>query len=347
MPKTRIGISGWRYPPWRNGAFYPKGLPQRRELEYASSKFNSVEINGSFYSLQHLSSWQQWYDQTPANFNFAIKGGRFITHMKKLRDVRVPLANFFAQGLLLLKEKLGPILWQLPPILRFDTRDPSRFEDFFAMLPRDTRAAGALAKEHGPKLDGRAYTEARVNLPLRYAVEVRHDSFMCPPFVEMLRRHNVSLCLADTAGIFPYTEDMTADFVYVRLHGAEQLYWSGYRDEQLSWWAARIAQWREGREPPDARHVHPKSQKLRSKARDIYVYFDNDAKVHAPWDAINLIAKTAAHPTVGENMRSANAMGAKRPRVARRQIQPLRTEWPDVRRAREKKVKSRKSKVQS
>src|SRR5436309_292998 len=160
MQQIRIGISGWRYGPWRSGAFYPKDLPQRRELEYASSTFNSVEINGSFYSMQHLSSWRRWYEHTPDDFVFAVKGSRFITHMKKLRDVRFALANFFAQGVLLLKEKLGPILWQLPPMLRFDPSDPSRFEDFFALLPGDTFGAADLAQEHTTTLAGRAWTQA-------------------------------------------------------------------------------------------------------------------------------------------------------------------------------------------
>ena len=114
MPDTRIGISGWRYGPWR-GTFYPKGLAQRRELEYASRQLNSIEINGTFYSLQRPNNFQEWYEQTPDDFVFAVKGGRFITHMKKLKDVGVPLANFFAQGVLALREKLGPILWQFPP----------------------------------------------------------------------------------------------------------------------------------------------------------------------------------------------------------------------------------------
>src|SRR5437762_14194724 len=132
--QLRIGISGWRYAGWR-GKFYPKGLPQHRELEFASGTFNSVEINGSFYSLQRSSSYQRWYSETPDDFVFSVKGARFITHMKKLRDVETPLANFFASGVLALRGKLGPILWQLPPYFGWD---PERLSRFFKILPRNT-----------------------------------------------------------------------------------------------------------------------------------------------------------------------------------------------------------------
>jgi uncharacterized protein YecE (DUF72 family) len=141
--ELRIGISGWGYPGWR-GKFYPKGLPQRRELEYASGVLNSVEINGSFYSLQLPSSYQRWHSQTPDDFVFAVKGARFITHMKKLHDVETPLANFFASGVLALRQKLGPILWQLPSNLGWNKE---RLKEFFELLPRNTRSAAKLAKK--------------------------------------------------------------------------------------------------------------------------------------------------------------------------------------------------------
>src|SRR2546421_9997190 len=134
MAEVRIGISGWRYGPWR-GTFYPQKLQQKRELEYASRKLNSIEINGSFYSLQRPSSYRAWYEATPDGFVFAVKGGRFITHMKRLRDVDEATANFFASGILLLREKLGPILWQFPPNMGFDEQ---KFADFFELLPKDT-----------------------------------------------------------------------------------------------------------------------------------------------------------------------------------------------------------------
>src|SRR5207237_3891784 len=142
--ELRIGISGWRYAGWR-GKFYPKDLPQRRELEFASGAFNSVEINGSFYSLQLPSSYKRWYDATPGDFVFAVKGGRFITHMKKLRGVETPLASFFASGVLALRDKLGPVLWQLPPSLGFDA---GRLEEFFVQLPRSAGEAAWLARRH-------------------------------------------------------------------------------------------------------------------------------------------------------------------------------------------------------
>ena len=237
-----IGISGWRYAGWR-GKFYPKDLPQHRELEFAANTFNSVEINGSFYSLQLPSSYQQWYDATPAGFVFAVKGGRFITHMKKLRGVKTALANFFASGVLALRDKLGPILWQLPPNLRFDLE---RLRDFFAALPRNTSEAVSLATKHDDKLKARAFAKIDISRPLRHAMEVRHPSFMTPDFFALLRKENIAFVIADTAEKFPYAEDLTADFVYIRLHGAEKLYVSSYGDRALDWWASRIELWRKG-----------------------------------------------------------------------------------------------------
>jgi len=281
----RIGISGWTYGPWR-GVFYPKELPHKRELEYASRQFNSIEINGSFYSLQRPSSYQAWYEQTPGDVVFSVKGGRFITHMKKLRDVEVPLANFFASGVLCLKEKLGPILWQFPPNLGFD---PERFETFFKLLPRDTLEAARLAKRHDEKLKTRAWTKADKTRPIRYAIEVRRDNFNDPAFIRLLRKYQIAFCFADSAGKWPYTEDLTSDFVYIRLHGAEELYVSGYTESALDWWAQRIRTWSTGCEPGDVRRVGKAAR--RRKSRDVYVYFDNDAKVKAPVDARALMKR--------------------------------------------------------
>jgi len=294
--ELRIGISGWRYPSWR-GKFYPEGLLQHRELDFASRIFDSVEINGSFYSLQLPSSYQRWYNATPTKFLFAIKGGRFITHMKKLRAVETPLANFFASGVLALREKLGPILWQLPPNLGFDF---GRLRDFFTLLPRDAREAAKLAKKHDNKLKTRAFLKidpATAGRPLRHAIEVRHPSFMVPEFFELLRKQKIAFVIADTAGKFPYAEDLTADFIYIRLHGAEKLYVSGYDDPTLKRWTNRIEHWRKGQQPRDAKlivkeeFVKDRSGRrlsAESSGRDIFVYFDNDAKVHAPFDAIRL-----------------------------------------------------------
>ncbi|HET7228622.1 MAG TPA: DUF72 domain-containing protein [Longimicrobium sp.] len=283
---TYVGISGWTYAGWR-GVFYPEKLPHKRELEYASRKMRSIEINGSFYSLQRPTSYRRWYEETPPGFPFAVKGSRFITHMKKLRDVDTALANFFASGVLRLAEKLGPILWQFPERMPADLE---RFERFLDLLPKTSVEAAALAERHDERLAGRAWPEADAETPLRHAFEIRHPGFLSADFVGLLRRHNAALVFADTAGRWPYAEDVTADFVYVRLHGAEELYASGYSDQQLDWWAARIREWRRGCEPRDRTCVSPAAAP-RAKARDVYVYFDNDAKVHAPFDAMRLMER--------------------------------------------------------
>jgi uncharacterized protein YecE (DUF72 family) len=280
---VHIGISGWRYAPWR-GRFYPPGLAQRKELAYASRMLPTIEINGSFYSLQRPEFFQAWHDETPEDFVFAVKGPRYITHLLRLKDVRTPLANFFASGVLALGAKLGPILWQFPPHLHYD---PQRFEAFFKLLPHDTDAARALAREHDGRLDGRDWLEAAPNRPLRHAVEIRHDSFIDAGFIDMLRRHGIALVVADTAGHWPLLEDLCADFVYLRLHGDQELYASGYSDEALDDWARRIAAWRDGRQVIDARLASPRAPARRTR-RDIYCYFDNDVKVHAPYDAARL-----------------------------------------------------------
>jgi uncharacterized protein YecE (DUF72 family) len=284
MADVRVGISGWLYPRWR-GTFYPRGLPHARELSFAARQLNSIEINGSFYSLQRPECYRRWYDATPPDFLFAVKGGRFITHMKKLRGVETALANFFASGLLCLREKLGPMLWQLPPQLPFDE---GRLAEFFALLPRDTRAAARLARTHDARLDGRAYTRAHGAATVRHALEVRHPSYVCDRFVSLLREHSVALVVADTAQRFPLAEDVTADFVYVRLHGETELYASGYDDDSLDAWATRVRAWRRGGEPRGARRIAKERAVRVPGGRDVYVYFDNDAKVRAPFDAMRL-----------------------------------------------------------
>lgn len=265
MTNVWIGISGWNYRIWR-GTFYPKGLRQADELRFASRRFSSIELNGSFYSLQRPESYRRWYEETPEDFVFAIKGGRFITHMKRLRNVESALANFFASGLLELREKLGPILWQLPPRFLYDEE---RLRSFFELLPRSTRQAAALAKRHDAWLADRAAVAARHDAPLRYALEVRHPSFLTPGYIELLRRHSIASCVADTAGLYPEIDADTADFAYLRLHGSKVLYTSGYGEKELRRWAERI-------------------QGYRASGRDVYVYFDNDVKVRAPFDAENL-----------------------------------------------------------
>lgn len=282
----RIGISGWRYEPWR-GVFYPRDLAQRRELEFASRAFPTIEINGSFYSLQHPHSYDQWYHETPPGFIFAIKGGRYITHMLRLRNCEKALANFFASGIFNLREKIGPFLWQFPPQFRYDEE---RFEAFFNMLPRDLSGALSIARRRDARMNGRCRLAVHDNVPLRHAVEIRHESFADERFVNQLRRHGIALVVADTAGKWPYYEDVTADFMYLRLHGDAQLYVSGYTDEALERWAARIRAWANGSEPADAVRIAGKAAPRR-KARDVYCYFDNDVKVRAPVDAHNLMRK--------------------------------------------------------
>jgi uncharacterized protein YecE (DUF72 family) len=286
--RVRVGISGWTYAGWR-GRFYPKGLRHSAELGYASREFGTIEINGTHYSLQRPDAFARWYEETPPGFVFAVKGSRFITHLKQLHDTTIPLANFFASGVLRLEEKLGPFLWQFSPRFRFEA---DRIEPFLTLLPRDTKAAAALAAHHDHRLDGRAWTRADGRRRLRHAIEIRHPSYLDPSFVTLLRRHNVALVFADSVA-WPYDEDLTADFVYLRLHGSKELYASGYSDRELEWWAARIELWAEGRQPLDARLAAPDQPPARCRARDVFVYFDNDAKVRAPADAHSLMARLA------------------------------------------------------
>jgi uncharacterized protein YecE (DUF72 family) len=272
MAEARIGISGWVYPNWRR-SFYPKGLRQADELEYAAERMTSIEVNGSFYSLQKPANWVRWRDAAPERFVFAVKGPRFITHIKRLGDVDAPLANFFASGLLALGPKLGPVLWQLPPNLGFD---PELADRFLGRLPRTTTDAAALAAGHDERMSGRSWFDAAAiaERPLRHAVEVRHPEFedRQDEWADLLARHGVASVTADTAGRYPRIDRTTADFAYARLHGDEELYVSGYDDDALDRWAA----WT--REHLDA-------------GRDAYLYFDNDVKVRAPFDAMGLIAR--------------------------------------------------------
>ena len=281
----RIGISGWRYEGWR-GNFYPEGLPQRRELEYAASLLPTIEINGSFYSLQRPEYFDEWYRGTPSQFVFSVKGGRYITHVRRLRDVEAPLANFYASGMFNLREKLGPCLWQFPPSMKYDAE---RFETFLAMLPRDTEAALDMARRHSDWMKERVHLAIDANRPLRHAIEVRHESFVDESFIEMLRRHNVAWVVADAAGKWPYKEDVTADFIYIRLHGETELYASGYDDASLDRWATRIRAWADGGEPNDANRIGKTAAP--AGHRDVYCYFDNDYKVRAPFDAQTLMRK--------------------------------------------------------
>lgn len=287
LGQIRIGTSGWTYPHWR-GAFYPPGLPHRAELAYAARQFNSLELNGSFYSLQTPASYRRWFEATPPNFLFAVKGGRFITHLKRLHGVEGALANFYASGVLRLAEKLGPVLWQLPARVAYD---PAVLEDFLGLLPRTATEAARLAERHDARLAGRAWTVAEHDGPLRHALEVRHDSFCTAQAAAQLRRCGVSLVVADAAGEFPLIEEVTADFVYVRLHGSRELYASGYDAAELDFWAARVRAWLRGGEPLGARRFT--TEVPVELPRDVYVYFDNDIHAHAPRDARALARRLA------------------------------------------------------
>ena len=266
-PSVRIGISGYIYASW-SGRFYPPTLKQRERLAYASRIFDSIELNGTFYSLKSPSVYQRWADETPAGFNFALKGSRFITHNLKLRNAGTALANFYASGVLALGRKTGPFLWQLPSTYEFQYE---RVDEFLAMLPRSAREAEAVARKHDSRVRD-PLCEAAALVRYRHAMEVRHPSYFVPEFYELLERHGVGFVVSDTAGRFPYAEVVTAPFVYVRLHGSKRLYVSGYDDDELDAWSARVCAWRDA-------------------GNDVYVYFDNDAKVHAPHDAMALMKR--------------------------------------------------------
>ena len=269
---VRVGISGWRYPAWR-GDFYPKGLPQRRELEYAGEHLTSIEINGSFYSLQRPTSYAAWRADVPEDFLFAVKGPRYVSHLKRLKDVEIPLANFFASGLLGLGTTLGPVLWQLPENFRFDA---DVLDAFLAGLPRTTSEAAELATRHDDKVpDDRALTTAEDDRPLRYALEFRSATFATAEASDVLRRHGVATVLADTAGRWPKVDEDTGPVRYARLHGDQELYASGYTDRALDEWAERCRGWADG-------------------GQDVFVYFDNDMKGYAPHDAMRLIERLAS-----------------------------------------------------
>ena len=263
-----IGISGYDYKPWR-GSYYPAEMPARRWLEYASREFETIELNGTFYSLKSPAVFEKWAAATPDDFIFAIKGGRFITHNLKLRNCETAMGNFFASGILALGTKTGPFLWQLPATYSFDV---GRMREFMRELPRSSREAERVAARHDERLRRGALTVAAENVAYRHAFEVRHPSYFTGEFFEILREQGMALVIADTAGRFPYAEDVTADFVYVRLHGPKVIYASGYDDDDLKGWANRIRRWQR-------------------KSRDVYVYFDNDVKTYAPFDARRLKAR--------------------------------------------------------
>ena len=269
MAEVRVGTSGWRYKSWR-GDFYPRGLAQRRELEYLATRMNAVEMNGSFYSLQRPSTYQRIAEQTPDDFAVAVKGGRFISHFKRLAGAETALANFLASGVLALGRKLGPILWQLPADLEYDE---ARVATFLTGLPRSTSAAAELAAQHDDKLSGdRVVLETDADRPVRHVLEPRHPSFGSRPALDLLTEQEVGLVVSDSPGAWPLFEHRTADIMYVRLHGHTELYASGYSSRSLDRWAAKVQGWL-------------------AAGADVHVYFDNDARGRAPHDAVALLER--------------------------------------------------------
>lgn len=271
MARAFIGVSGWRYASWR-GDYYPRGLRQADELAYVAQRLTSAELNGSFYSLQRPSSYEAWRAAVPDGFVFAVKGSRYITHMLQLRGIETALANFLASGVLALGDALGPMLWQLPARMAFDAE---RLAGFFALLPRSTGAAAALARGHDAKVpDDRALTTAALDLPIVHAVEPRHASFDSDEARALFASEGICMVSSDSAGTWPEVDADTSTIRYARLHGEARLYGGGYSEASLDRWAGRVRDWL-------------------AAGRDAYVYFDNDADGRAPHDAEALLARLA------------------------------------------------------
>ncbi|PWS37471.1 DUF72 domain-containing protein [Falsiroseomonas bella] len=272
--RIRAGIAGWVFPPWR-GSFYPKGLKQKDELGFAARAFTTLEVNGTFYSMQRPETFAAWDAETPEDFVFTLKGPRYITHMKRLKDCELPLANFLASGVLRLGKKLGPILWQLPPNMAFEAE---RLEGFLALLPHDRAAAAKLAAQHEPRMQGRAWLDPGPKAPLRHAIEPRHPSFADPACVALCRKHGVALAITDGIPDWPQFRELTADFAYLRLH---------LSDTQVAGYdAAAIAAW-------------AKQAKACAKAgQDVFILFDaagdETVKVHTPANASAMLQALAA-----------------------------------------------------
>jgi uncharacterized protein YecE (DUF72 family) len=255
----RVGIGGWVFEPWRR-EFYPKGLPQARELEYASRKVTTIEINATFYRTQKPDSFRKWAAETPDDFVFSLKGPQFATNRRVLAEAGPAIERFFASGLLELKSKLGPVLWQMAPTKKFD---PADFAAFLALLP--------------PELDGRH---------IRHVVEVRHESFVVPSFIELLRKFSVGVAVIDSEK-HPLIADITADFVYARLQRTSEKEKSGYPSRALALWTKRARQWAAGDAPDDLAVLAAASRA--SGARDVFIYMISGAKVRAPAAAMALI----------------------------------------------------------
>jgi uncharacterized protein YecE (DUF72 family) len=257
----RVGIGGWVFKPWR-GTFYPKGLPQARELEHASRAVTTIEINGTFYGSQKPESFRRWAAETPDDFVFSLKGPRFTTHRGVLAEAGPSIERFFGSGVLELQSKLGPVLWQLPPTKAFEPED---FAAFLALLPQG--------------LDGR---------PIRHVVEVRHQSFCVPEFVELMRKFSVAIALIDSDQ-HPLIADVTSDFVYLRLQRTSEEIDSGYAPGELATWVKRARAFAEGGAPSDLTMLAP-APGAKAK-RDVFIYMISGAKVRAPAAAQALLAQ--------------------------------------------------------
>ncbi|HYX38997.1 MAG TPA: DUF72 domain-containing protein [Oligoflexus sp.] len=305
-----IGMAGWAYDGWR-GSFYPEGLKQKDELAHASRRVHSIEINGTFYSLFRPNSYLSWYEQTPPDFNFSIKGPKYITHERRLKDFQTPLSNFLASGILALREKLGCILWQFPPNMPFTVE---RFEPFLAALPHDMQTAANLGTGHSPWMEGRTYLEVQGNHRIRHAVEGRHPSFRDPAFVELARKYGVAIVVGDTAGRWPLIEDVTTDFLYLRLHADEVKYPDGYTKESLESWGHRIQTWSQGMQPEDAAVVVPGVPPV--MPRSIFAYFDNAVKETAPLNALSMITWLTQGGVVMERQPIEAELGAREKFIA-------------------------------
>jgi uncharacterized protein YecE (DUF72 family) len=257
----RIGIGGWTYEPWR-GTFYPDKLPQKGELAYASRQITSIEINGTFYGSQKPETFAKWRDETPDGFVFSLKAPRFATNRTVLADAGRTIARFFAGGVMELKDKLGPINWQLMPTKKFD---PADFEAFLKLLPKE--------------VEGRT---------LRHVVEVRHDSFHTPDFVALVREHGVAVAIAAESA-YPQIADATAPFVYARIMGTQETAELGYSDAALDLWAARAKAWASGAAPDGLDCVEPR--RADGKARDVFIYVISGHKVRNPAAAMALLRR--------------------------------------------------------
>ncbi|MBN8942237.1 MAG: DUF72 domain-containing protein [Rhizobiales bacterium] len=258
--QVRVGIGGWTFEPWRE-TFYPAGLAQKRELEYASSKVTSIEINGTYYGSQKPESFARWREETPDGFVFALKGSRFTTNRRVLAEAGPSIERFLTSGVTELKEKLGPINWQFMATKKFD---PTDFEAFLKLLPK--------------QVDGHT---------IRHAVEVRHDSFKAPDFIDLARGYGVCVIFADSPD-YPSIADVTAPFVYARLQNASEAEEQGYGKAALDAWAKRAKVWAEGGAPADLKPVG-KPEVKPPASREVFVYMINGFKPKAPAAAMALI----------------------------------------------------------